>query len=353
MNCGPRAMFAWSAPHTQKEAHLSITLAAAMFLASLILSVGASFVLAAGVERIGARLGLASGLFGVVTALMANAPELSAAVTALVGGHPDVGLGVVFGSNVFNLAAVLGLSAVAADGVWIGPRRLWLDGVVAMLVLAVTAALIFGDLRPWLATLLAAAAFVPYVAVLGLRPDTLRRFVPPGVVLDFLVATVVPAHSVPPEDELHVPGTGTGMRWVVPALVTIVLASVGMVHSAIALASYWGMRSNVVGMVGLAGLTGIPNMIAAVRLALGQRGAAVVSEALNSNTLNLFAGVCLPALLLGAPIPEQLTVVAVWWLLGMTVVALALTRTRQHLSRRGGACLIALYAMFVVVVLRW
>ena len=75
----------------------------------------------------------------------------------------------------------------------------------------------------------------------------------------------------------------------------IVLASVGMVYSAIELASHWGLRSNVVGMVVVAGLTGIPNVIAAVRLALHQRGAAVVSEALNSNTLNLFARVCLLA----------------------------------------------------------
>ncbi|MDQ6831598.1 MAG: hypothetical protein M3081_22270 [Gemmatimonadota bacterium] len=324
-----------------------------IFLGCLALSVGGSFVLASGVDRIGARLGLAAGLFGVVTAFAANAPELSAAVTALVAGHPDVGLGVVFGSNVFNLAALLGLSAVAAGGVWIGHRRLLLDGAVATLVLALTAALLFGYLRPWLATVLAAAVFGPYVALLGLRPATIRRLVPPGRVLEFLNATVVPAHSERPIEELIVPGRGTRLRWVAPALATIVLASVGMVHSAIAVASHWGIRSNVISMVVLAGLTGIPNVIAAVRLALHQRGAAVVSEALNSNTLNLFAGVCLPALLLGTPVPERLTFVAVWWLLGMTVVALALTGSRQHLSRGGGACLIGLYVVFVGVVLLW
>ncbi len=321
-----------------------------IFLGCLVLSIGGSFVLAAGVDRIGARLGLAAGLFGVVTALAANAPELSAAVTALASGHPDVGLGVVFGSNLFNLAAVLGLSAVAAGGVWIGQRRLLLDGAVAMLVLAITAALIFGYLSPWLATLLAATAFVPYVALLGLRPASIRRFVSPGRVLEFLNATVLPAQSARPNEELRVAGTGIRMRWVAPALAAIVLGSIGMVQSAIVLASHWGWRGNVVGMVVLAGLTGIPNVIAAVRLAIHQRGAAVVSEALNSNTLNLFAGVCLPALLLGAPVPERLTIVAVCWLLGMTVVALALTGSRHHLSRRGGACLIGLYVIFVGVV---
>ncbi len=329
------------------------TLAVMIFLGCLVISVGGSFVLAAGVDRLGARIGLAAGLFGVVTAFAANTPELSAAVTALVAGHPDVGLGVVLGSNVFNLAALLGLSAVAAGGVWIGHRRLLLDGVVAMLVLAMTAALLFGYLRPWLATLLAAAAFGPYIVLLGLRPATIRRFIAPGRLFDFLNALVTPAAVGRPGEESPVPAKGTRMRWIPPALAAIILASVGMVHSAIVLASRWGVRSNVVGMVVLAGLTGIPNVIAAVRLALRQRGAAVMSEALNSNTLNLFAGVCLPALLLGTPAPTRLTVVAVWWLLGMTLVALVLTGYRQHLSRRGGACLIGLYLVFVGVVLLW
>ncbi len=64
----------------------------------------------------------AAGLFGVLTTLQANAPELSATVTALAAGHGDAGLGVIFGSNIFNLAAVLGLSPVVAGGVQISFR---------------------------------------------------------------------------------------------------------------------------------------------------------------------------------------------------------------------------------------
>ncbi len=150
-----------------------------------------------------------------------------------------------------------------------------------------TAALVFGYLRPWLATILASTASVRYVALLELRPTSLRRFAFPGRVLEFLNTSVVPARSPEADDEVLVPGTGTRMRWILPALAAIVLASVGMVHSAIVLASRWGVESNVVGMIVLAGRTGIPNVIAAVRLALHQRGAAVASEALNSNTLNL------------------------------------------------------------------
>ena len=53
---------------------------------------------------------------GLVAALAADAPEITSAVTALTRGQASIGAGVVIGSNVFNLAALLGLAAVAAGG---------------------------------------------------------------------------------------------------------------------------------------------------------------------------------------------------------------------------------------------
>ncbi|MEP6762680.1 MAG: hypothetical protein ABJB66_00145 [Gemmatimonadaceae bacterium] len=126
-----------------------------------------------------------------------------------------------------------------------------------------------------------------------------------GRAAEFLIAATSPAYGTELEEESNAAASNKRIYWVAPAMLTIVLASVGLVNSAMLHASYWGWRRIIVGMVILAALTGIPNAIAAFRLAQNQRGAAVVSEALNSNTLNLFAGVCLPPLLLGTPVPEQ------------------------------------------------
>ena len=54
----------------------------------------------------GAGLGLSEAL-GMLAALAADAPEITAAVTALIHHDPHIGAGVVIGSNVFNLAALL------------------------------------------------------------------------------------------------------------------------------------------------------------------------------------------------------------------------------------------------------
>ena len=99
-------------------------------LASLATLVAAR-VFAAWLDRLGARLGFSEALLGVLTAVAADGPELSSAVTALARGEHDVGLGVVLGSNAFNLAAMLGGGAILCGA--LAPRRpaLALEAVAA------------------------------------------------------------------------------------------------------------------------------------------------------------------------------------------------------------------------------
>ena len=103
-----------------------------VFLVAATVSLAASWVLVSRLERVGARLGLAEALLGMLAALAADAPEITAAVTALAGHHARIGAGVVIGSNVFNLAALLGLSAVLAGEIALHRRVIALEGVVAV-----------------------------------------------------------------------------------------------------------------------------------------------------------------------------------------------------------------------------
>jgi len=143
------------------------------------------------------------------------------------------------------------------------------------------------------------------------------------------------------------------VAWLGLLLTLVVASSAGAVHTAAALGTYWGISQGVIGTLVLAALTSIPNVVAAVHLAREGRGAAVVSESLNSNTLNILAGLCLPALLVGFAAASPLIVFASLWLLGMKVVALVATSRRNGLHRFGGLLLIAMYLVFAGVVLVW
>ena len=89
-------------------------LLAVVFVLAAAVSLATSWLLVSRLERIGARIGLSEALLGMLAALAADAPEITASVTALAGHHARIGAGVVIGSNVFNLAALLGVSAVVA-----------------------------------------------------------------------------------------------------------------------------------------------------------------------------------------------------------------------------------------------
>ena len=100
-----------------------------------------------------------------------------------------------------------------------------------------------------------------------------------------------------------------------------------MVRTASVLGEKWSVPHVVIGMLILATLTGVPNVFAAIRLAIHGRGAAVISESLNSNTINVLAGICLPALIIGLSGVSASAQLAAWWLLAMTVLVVAFTVT--------------------------
>ena len=92
-----------------------------VFLVALAATLGSSELLVWGVGRLGVKLGLAAGLIGLLTALGADSPEIASALSAILSGAHQVGVGVVLGSNLFNLAALLGLPGVLCRW-WMGPQ---------------------------------------------------------------------------------------------------------------------------------------------------------------------------------------------------------------------------------------
>jgi cation:H+ antiporter len=322
---------------------VSVAEAIPVFVVSVAVSLGASLVFARALDGISESLGASEGLHGILTALGADAPEISTAVAAMVASHGDVGLGVVVGSNVFNLAGLLGLSAVIAGTVAIHRHGLLFNGCVALAVTGIAVALVLGRLGAGPATAILLALLVPYVVLLSLRPGRLRRL--PAWLRVSIREEV---------RDLEVEHVRSTTRWdvavLVAALLAIVGSSIGMVQAATDLGSHWGVSDLVVGTLVLAALTSLPNLLTAVRLALHGRGAAVVSEALNSNSLNVLFGIAIPGILLSFGAVSGVERFSAWFLLGLTVVAIALAYRGGGLARPEGALVALLYVPFVVVI---
>jgi cation:H+ antiporter len=128
-----------------------------------------------------------------------------------------------------------------------------------------------------------------------------------------------------------------------------VAGSVGAVRAAIDLSDRWSVPEALVGVLVLAVLTALPNAWTGVRFGLQHRGSALMSETLNSNSINVVAGIALPVALGSLTAFSGLDIFGLAWLLGMTAAALVLFGKRGGGGRTAGAFLIVLYAVFVVV----
>ncbi len=330
---------------------MSTTTDLVFFVLALGLSIVSSLVLARDIEKIGRRFDLPEPLLGLLAALGADSPEISAAISALQSGHHDIGAGIVVGSNLFNLAALLGLSAVVANGIRIRRAGLMLNASAAIGVTAVAVVLIVTRLSGLFSLGLVLLVFLPYVAVISLRPERVAERAGSTWFGRYLERALTTAERDAREDRKPPKAQRDDFLTAIPALASVALASIALVHTTTELGGRYHVPDVVIGTLVLATLTGIPNLVAAVRLAKRRRGSAAVSEALNSNTINIVVGLVVPAVMVGIARPSALAQIGAAWLLGLTVLTALLTGVRGGLLRSEGLVVIGVYLGYVGLVL--
>ncbi len=188
------------------------------------------------------------------------------------------------------------------------------------------------------------------IAVSAMKPSQLRLPFIPGPATRWLQAAVHDAQVDSGSERFPTSPSWADSLAIVPLLAMVMVSSIGIVRAATVLGAASDVSDAVLGTLVLATLTGIPNAVAAVRLATQGRGAAVVSETFNSNSLNLIAGAYLPTLFVTAGPLSGPGRFALWWLLGGTLLATILFLRRVVLTRWEGGVLIAGYAGFAWLV---
>ena len=303
--------------------------------------------MARGLTRLGTKMRFSEGLLGLFGALGADSPELSSAVISIVAGAGSVGVGVVVGSNLFNLAALLGLSALVAGGVRIRRAPLLFDAAVGALIVASAAAMVAGWVPPLGAALVIGPIAVAYVVILAVPRRRLRSFrallgsVPQGL-------TEV-AYEVTHDRPASTHGSWTPVIVLPFAVMAVVLGSFVMVHEALVAQQSLRLSDALVGTIVLAALTSLPNLWVALHFARTDRGTALFSSAMNSNSINLVGGLVIPALFVGTGAARG-SLGDFKWLAALTLVSVLAPLPRGRLNRVMGAVIIAIYAIFVAHV---
>jgi len=124
-----------------------------MFLTILLLILGLCLILAGanfmtdGSVAIAKRFGMSDFLIGLtVVAMMTSAPELVVSITGAVNASPEMAIGNIVGSNIFNILVIIGLTAIISP---IAVTRGVLVNEIPLVILSSVILLIMGN-SPWL-----------------------------------------------------------------------------------------------------------------------------------------------------------------------------------------------------------
>ena len=261
-----------------------------------------------------------------------SAPELAVSVVAARGGNPDIALGNVIGSNIANIALILGVTALIAP-----PR---VEGRL---------------IRRELPVLMLTAAAVPVVLIGGLISRLEGGLLVLAALafsyLTFRWARVGTSAVKQQEPEAVSLGRRAGLFGL--SLVGLGVLLVGgnvFVRGAVGLATHFGMSEKTVGLTVVAIGTSLPELAASVVAALRGHSEIAVGNVVGSNIFNVL-------LILGvtssiAPIAGSLSAGAfdLTVMIGLTAFSIFVMRRERRVTRVEGGILAATYCTFLTVL---
>jgi cation:H+ antiporter len=333
------------------ERKLPVDLSLVSFIVGALVSLAFSWVLVTRLERVGERFGLSEALLGVVAALAADAPEITSSISAISQHQREIGSGVVIGSNLFNLAALLGLGAVVSGFIVLHRKVVVLGGCVAVVISLCCLLTTVRAISVSEGLSVALVVLICYLVVLGLRQDTMARL-PIGQRFSTWLTDAVNDEGLELMSAIRPKrGRPIDVTTALAALVIVVVSSVAMERGATSLGHHFQVADAVIGGIVLAAVTSLPNAVSAIYLASKGRGAAAFSTALNSNNLNVVVGLLVPGVIVGLATPSfagNFTSIAY---VTLTVIVLAFAFAKSGLSRRAGSLILAGYVIFVACLL--
>ena len=291
-------------------------------------------VLIRGASRLARDLGVNALVIGLtVVAMGTSMPELLVAVVASVRDSGDIAIGNVIGSNVANIALILGIGAL------IRPIRVQMRLLVREVPIMIFASLAFyvfaldGRLSIWDGLALT-AGFIAFTLYLldGARRESpaieveYQRFVPAGGNL-----------------------TGHILLTVIGLAVLLVGAQM-VVSGAARTAEYLGISELAIGLTVVALGTSLPELATAVAASVQDEGEILVGNVVGSNVFNLLAVLGVASLARPIPVSPAVIQVEAPVMLAVSVIVLPFVWTTLRLTRWEGIILLAAYAAFVVLL---
>jgi cation:H+ antiporter len=282
-----------------------------------------------GAATIGVRLGLTPLIAGLtIVGFATSAPELAVSMDAALRGAPGLSVGNVVGSNICNLALILGIAAIVKPA-------------------SVRDALSRVDI----AVLLASTLLVPLLFLDSVLMRAEGSLLVAGMIIYLWMSIRQARRSKHPDaGQSNLPALSQSMPInILVSIVSLVLLIVGsefFVAASMDIALLLGVSAAVVGLSAAAIGTSLPELTTSIICARHGHPEMAAGNLIGSNIFNLL-------LILGAtsvvtPLtPNGVGIADLGAMIGVTLLALTLMVFRNRLGRVAGSVLVLIYVAYI------
>ena len=270
-----------------------------------------------------------------VVSFATSAPELIVSVKSALDGFPDLALGNVVGSNIANLALVLGITVVLSK-IDVEKSFYRIDWPILMV-----------------------ASVLLY---LFLKNDAVIDVVEGGVLFSFLVLFLLyllkfqkqtgSIEEVSDADEVLSLGKVFGLLAI--GGIALWAGSEVLILGAVNLATAFGVSERIIGVTVVSIGTSIPELSASIVAVLKKEKAISLGNLIGSNIFNILAVLGITAIITPIELRDtNLLQYDIFWMLGISFLVLPLVflPKKLRLDWKAGVVLLALYLAFVITTL--
>lgn len=275
-----------------------------------------------------------------VVAAGTSMPELVVSVMASLEGSSGISVGNIVGSNIFNIGAILGVTALVRPLRVLGNtvKLEWPVMMLASVLLYLLARDVLLDRVESGFLFLSLVVFVSYVVWLARHDATSAEQEEWG---DLQTASF---------------GQSGGRAWAYNAAAVVVgIAALAggsrlLVTGAVTLAQTFGVSDTVIGLTIVAAGTSAPELVTSLMAALKGNDDIAIGNVVGSNVFNILGIAGVAGMITALPIPSEILQRDLLWMLGFSMVLFPMMWTGRRINRFEGALLCAGFTAYMAMV---
>ena len=270
-----------------------------------------------------------------------SAPELLVCLDAAMGGYPEIAIGNVVGSNIANIALVLGLTVLILPIV-VDRNSKRID--LPMMLLATALFAVFaldGEIQRYEGAILFVilVAFT-YWLIRNSRRKTKKEMAAAAIDVNDDDDEVAKVKDKPLLSILFLLIGFTGLLF----------GADWLVHGAIDIATHFGMEERVIAVTVVAFGTSIPELITSGVAAIKGETDISIGNLIGSNVFNIMAVIGLTAIIRPIGVSSSIISSDMWWMIAIAVALIPLMILGRKIGRFKGTLLLGTYIAYITIL---